>query len=135
MDQDSCSNEESAEQIVRFFRQHREDWRRFVSDFLPISPTPPLQALAKFFVIRSNQPFDMQAYMRAQADFIRKSLDSEMGALTPMERQKLVAEWLRNNAQSHRDQIILEQAKTIEHCSTLIEPALAELLDGIMPGR
>jgi hypothetical protein len=135
MDQDSCSNEESAEQIVRFFRQHREDWRRFVSDFLPISPTPPLQALAKFFVIRSNQPFDMQAYMRAQADFIRKSLDSEMGALTPMERQKLVAEWLRNNAQSHRDQIILEQAKTIEHCSTLIEPALAELLDGIIPGR
>ena len=135
MDQDSCSNEESAEQIVRFFRQHREDWRRFVSDFLPISPTPPLQALAKFFVIRSNQPFDMQAYMRAQADFIRKSLDSEMGALTPMERQTLVAVWLRNNAQSHRDQIILEQAKTIEHCSTLIEPALAELLDGIIPGR
>jgi hypothetical protein len=135
MDQDSCSNEESAEQIVRFFRQHREEWRRFVSDFLPISPTPPLQALAKFFVIRSNQPFDMQAYMRAQADFIRKSLDSEMGALSAMERQKLVAEWLRNNAQSHRDQIILEQAKTIELCSILIEPALAELLDGIIPGR
>ncbi|HXP90370.1 MAG TPA: hypothetical protein VN931_05510 [Fibrobacteria bacterium] len=135
MDQDSCNNEESAEQIVRFFRQHREEWRRFVSDFLPISPTPPLQALAKFFVIRSNQPFDMQAYMRAQADFIRKSLDSEMGALSPMERQKLVAEWLRNNAQSHRDQIILEQAKTIEQCSALIEPALADLLDGIIPGR
>jgi len=135
MDQDSCSNEESAEQIVRFFRQHREEWRRFVSDFLPISPTPPLQALAKFFVIRSNQPFDMQAYMRAQADFIRKSLDSEMGALTAIERQKLVAEWLRNNAQSHRDQIILEQAKTIEQCSSLIEPALADLLDGIIPGR
>jgi hypothetical protein len=135
MDQDSCSNEESAEQIVRFFRQHREEWRRFVSDFLPISPIPPLQALAKFFVIRSNQPFDMQAYMRAQADFIRKSLDNEMEALSPMERQKLVAEWLRNNAQSHRDQIILEQAKTIEQCSTLIEPSLADLLDGIIPGR
>jgi hypothetical protein len=135
MDQDSCSNEESAEQIVRFFRQHREEWRRVVSDFLPISPIPPLQALAKFFVIRSNQPFDMQAYMRAQADFIRKSLDNEMEALSPMERQKLVAEWLRNNAQSHRDQIILEQAKTIEHCSTLIEPSLADLLDGIIPGR
>jgi hypothetical protein len=52
-----------------------------------------------------------------------------------MERQKLVAEWLRNHAQSHRDQIILEQAKTIEQCSILIEPALAELLDGIIPGR
>ena len=135
MDQASCSNEESAEQIVRFFRQHREEWRRFVSDFIPITPTPPLQALAKFFVIRSNQPFDMQAYMRAQAEFIRKSLESEAQTLSPADRQKLVAEWLRTHAQSHRDQIILEQAKTIELCVTLIEPALSELLDGLLPGR
>jgi hypothetical protein len=132
MDQPGCNKEEQSEQIVKFFRQHREEWRRFVSDFLPVSSSLPLQALAKFFVIRSNQPFDMQAYMRAQADFIRRSLEGEMATLPPPERQKLVAQWLREHAQNHRDQIILEQARTIEQCSDLIEPALYDLLDGIL---
>ena len=133
MDQPGCNKDEQSEQIVKFFRQHREEWRRFVADFLPVSSSLPLQALAKFFVIRSNQPFDMPAYMRAQADFIRHSLEGEMATLPPAERQKLVAQWLRDNAQNHRDQIILEQARTIEQCSHLIEPALHELLEGILP--
>jgi len=135
MDQASCSNEECADQIVRFFQQHREDWRRFVADFAPIRPFPPVQALAKYFVIRSNQPFDMQAYMKAQADYIKRSLDANLPGLSAEERQKQVAGWLRDHAQSHRDQIILDQAKTIEQCASLVEPALAELLDGILPGR
>ncbi len=126
------TREETSEQILRFFRQHREDWRKFVSDFLPVTPHPPLQALAKFFVIRSNQPFDMQAYMKAQAEFIRTSLDGSLDSSTPMERQKLVAEWLRHNAQSHRDQIILDQARRIEHCGELVEAGLKELLDGVV---
>lgn len=129
-----CTKEDTAEQIVRFFRQHREEWRAFVADFLPITPRPPLQALAKFFVIRSNQPFDMQAYMKAQAEFIRQSLEGNLERLPPLERQKLVAEWLRKNAQSHRDQIILEQARTIEQCSELVESALGELLEGLVSG-
>ena len=95
------SKEETSEQILRFFRQHKEEWRSFVSDFLPVTPHPPLQALAKFFVIRSNQPFDMQAYMKAQAEFIKNSLDGSLDSSTPLERQKLVAEWLRHNAQVH----------------------------------
>ena len=135
MEAAASSREESADLIVRFFRQHREDWRRFVKDFAPIHPVPPVQALAKFFVIRSNQPFDMQAYMKAQAEFIQKSLDKDLEGLGPEERQKLVAAWLRDHAQSHRDQIILEQARTIEQCGPLVEPALAEMLDGILPGR
>lgn len=129
MDQAGCSREVLGEQIVRFFRQHREEWRRFVSDFLPVTHRPPLQVLAKFFVIRSNQPFDMQAYMRAQAEYIRESMNGDLEALSAVERQKMVAEWLRHHAQSHRDQIILEQARCIEQCADLIEPVLAELLE------
>jgi len=127
-----ATREETSEQILRFFRQHREEWRSFVSDFLPVTPHPPLQALAKFFVIRSNQPFDMQAYMKAQAEFIKSSLDGSLGSSTPLERQKLVAEWLRHNAQSHRDQIILDQARRIEQCGELVEAGLKELLEGVV---
>ena len=123
---------ETSEQILRFFRQHREEWRSFVSDFLPVTPHPPLQALAKFFVIRSNQPFDMPAYMKAQAEFIKNSLDGSLDSSTPLERQKLVAEWLRHNAQSHRDQIILDQARRIEQCGELVEQGLRELLEGLV---
>lgn len=126
------SKEETSEQILRFFRQHKEEWRSFVSDFLPVTPHPPLQALAKFFVIRSNQPFDMQAYMKAQAEFIKNSLDGSLDSSTPLERQKLVAEWLRHNAQSHRDQIILDQARRIEYCGELVERGLKELLEGVV---
>ena len=133
MDLSSETNKlETSEQILRFFRQHREEWRSFVSDFLPVTPHPPLQALAKFFVIRSNQPFDMQAYMKAQAEFIRSSLDGSLDSSTPLERQKLVAEWLRHNAQSHRDQIILDQARRIELCGELVEKGLKELLEGVV---
>ena len=123
---------ETSEQILRFFRQHREEWRSFVADFLPVTPHPPLQALAKFFVIRSNQPFDMPAYMKAQAEFIKSSLDGSLDSSTPLERQKLVAEWLRHNAQSHRDQIILDQARRIEQCGELVEQGLRELLEGLV---
>jgi len=126
------SKEETSEQILRFFRQHKEEWRSFVSDFLPVTPHPPLQALAKFFVIRSNQPFDMQAYMKAQAEFIKNSLDGSLDSSTPLERQKLVAEWLRHNAQSHRDQIILDQARRIEICGELVERGLKDLLEGVV---
>jgi hypothetical protein len=126
------SKEETSEQILRFFRQHKDEWRSFVSDFLPVTPHPPLQALAKFFVIRSNQPFDMHAYMKAQAEFIKTSLDGSLDSSTPLERQKLVAEWLRHNAQSHRDQIILDQARRIEICGELVERGLKELLEGVV---
>jgi hypothetical protein len=135
MEPASSSKEECADLIVRFFRQHREDWRRFVQDFVPMNSPPSVQALAKFFVIRSNQPFDMQAYMKAQAEFIKRSLDKSLPDQSPEERQKMVAAWLRDHAQGHRDQIILEQARTIEQCGSMVEPALAELLDGILPGR
>ncbi len=129
MDQAGCDRDMLGEQIVRFFRQHREEWRKFVSEFVPASNRPPLQVMAKFFVIRSNQPFDMQAYMRAQAEFIRESMNGNLETLSAIERQKMVAEWLRHHAQSHRDQIILEQARCIEQCADLIDPVLSELLE------
>ena len=44
----------------------------------------------------------------------------------------LVAEWLRHNAQSHRDQIILDQARRIEQCGELVEQGLRELLEGLV---
>jgi len=120
--------DELLRQIDRYFRQHAEAWAAFVSEFLAVSPDLPLLALAKFFVIRSNQPFDMNAYMRAQAEHIRRALEADLEKIPPSERQKLVADWLRSNAQSHRDQIILDQARHIDDCADEIEPILREIL-------
>jgi len=120
--------DELPHQIERYFRSHAEAWRSFVLEFLGLSPELPLLALAKFFVIRLNQPFDMPSYMRAQADHIRQALESDLEHIPTPERQKLVAEWLRNNAQSHRDQIILDQARHLDEYALEIEPVLRELL-------
>lgn len=120
-------------QIERYFRQHAEAWRAFVSEFRSVSPDLPLLALAKFFVIRANQPFDMNAYMRAQAEHIRRALEADLEKIPPSERQKLVADWLRCNAQSHRDQIILDQARHVDDCADEIEPILRDILDAPPP--
>lgn len=116
-------------QIEKYFRTHAESWRVFVAEFLGITPELPLLALAKFFVIRLNQPFDMSSYMQSQAEHIRKALEADLEKLPAGDRQKLVAEWLRRNAQSHRDAIILDQARHIDDCAAEIEPVLKELLE------
>jgi len=128
------TEEEQAQEILRFFTKHKEEWRSFVSGLLPVSPQPPLLALAKFFVIRSNQPFDMRAYMKAQVEFIQAWLEGNFGTCTLEERQKLVSDWLRRNAQTHRDQIVLEQARRIELCWDRVEGGLKELLEGVVAG-
>jgi DNA-binding transcriptional regulator YbjK len=120
-------------QIEKYFQAHAEAWRAFVSEFLGVTPDLPLVALAKFFVIRLNQPFDMPSYMKAQAEHIRRALDAELEQLPANDRQKLVAEWLRQNAQSHRDQIILDQARHIDDCADTVEPFLRGLLTDLLP--
>lgn len=120
-------------QIEKYFQAHTEAWRAFVAEFLGVTPDLPLVALAKFFVIRLNQPFDMPSYMKAQAEHIRRALDAELEKLPASDRQKLVAEWLRQNAQSHRDQIILDQARHIDDCAHAVEPFLRRLLADLLP--
>lgn len=118
-------------QIERYFRVNREAWRAFVSEFVGVSLDLPLVALAKFFVIRMNQPFDMPTYMKTQADHIRQALESDLALVPAADRQRLVAEWLRTHAQSHRDQIILDQARHIDELAPALEPLLRDLLEGI----
>lgn len=118
-------------QIERYFRSNAETWRAFVSEFVGVSLDLPLVALAKFFVIRMNQPFDMATYMRTQADHIRQALETDLAQVPASDRQRLVAEWLRTHAQSHRDQIILDQARHIDELAPALEPVLRELLGGI----
>lgn len=129
----ASDKEELHRQIERYFRSHAEAWRAFVAEFLGVSPDLPLLALAKFFVIRLNQPFDMPTYMRTQADHIRQALEADLAKVPPSERQRLVAEWLRSHAQNHRDQIILDQARLIDECAPRVEPLLRELLAGLTP--
>lgn len=121
--------EELQRQIERFFRANAATWREFVREFQSVSVDVPLLALAKFFVIRANQPFDMSTYMKAQAEHIRNALEADLEKTPATERQKLVAEWLRRNAQTHRDQIILEQARRLDDCCENLEPFLRELLE------
>lgn len=125
----ASDKEELQRQIERYFRMNAAAWREFVTEFQAVSVDVPVLALAKFFVIRSNQPFDMSAYMKAQAEHIRAALEADLEKMPPGERQKLVADWLRRNAQIHRDQIILEQAKHIDDCWAAVEPFLRALLD------
>jgi len=120
-------------QIEKYFQAHAEAWRAFVAEFLGVTPDLPLVALAKFFVIRLNQPFDMPSYMKAQAEHIRRALETELELLPAADRQKLVGEWLRQNAQSHRDQIILDQARHIDDCAGEVEPFLRNLLADLLP--
>lgn len=125
----ASDKEELKRQIERYFLQNAAGWREFVAEFRSVSAEVPVLALAKFFVIRSNQPFDMSAYMKAQAEHIKAAFDADLDNIPPGERQKLVADWLRRNAQSHRDQIILDQARHIDDCYEEIEPFLRGLLE------
>lgn len=125
----ASDKEELKRQIERYFLQNAAKWREFVAEFRSVSTDVPVLALAKFFVIRSNQPFDMSAYMKAQADHIKAAFEADLDSIPPSERQRLVADWLRRNAQSHRDQIILEQARHIDDCYAEIEPYLRGLLE------
>lgn len=125
----ASDKEELPSQIERYFRHNAVAWREFVAEFRSASADLPIMALAKFFVIRSNQPFDMSAYMKAQAEHIKAAFDADIDKYPTSERQKLVADWLRRNAQSHRDQIILEQARHIDDCYAAIEPFLRDLLE------
>lgn len=124
----TSGNEVLREQVERYFRANAKAWKSFATEFLAVTPDVPLLVLAKFFVIRSNQPFDMSTYMKTQAEHIKLALEDDLEKIPPAERQKLVADWLRHNAQSHRDQIILDQARLLDDCCAALEPFLRELI-------
>jgi len=123
---------EARTKALAFFRSRREEWRSFVRDAMSLDATVPLMALAKFFMLKSNMPFDMNSYMRAQADRIRESLGDLQGC-DPVRRQLMVADWLRRNAQAHRDQIILEQTRTLEEMGDELLNELADMASDIVP--
>lgn len=123
---------ELKDKAIAFFRSRREDWRGFVREGLGLGRVVPVLALAKYFMLKSNMPFDMSSYMRAQADRIRESL-GDLEGCDPVRRQLMVADWLRRNAQSHRDQIILDQARTLERLGDVVAPELAEMVSDILP--
>lgn len=117
-----------AQEIQRFFTRNQEDWRSFVQGSAELDPPLPLQALAKFFVIRTNLPFDMHAYMKAQAESIRAWL-AVNGSVSCFEhRQVCVSGRLRGHGQRYRDEIILEQVRRIGVCWERIEAGLQALL-------
>jgi hypothetical protein len=115
------------EKALAFFRTHRAEWRSFARESREVDPSVPLIALAKFFMLKSNMPFDMSSYMQAQADRIRRSL-GDLDGCDPVRRQLMVADWLRRNAQSHRDQIILNQARALEQLGSELSPELEQLI-------
>lgn len=123
---------EARAKALAFFRSRREEWRSFVREALSLDATVPLMALAKFFMLKSNMPFDMNSYMRAQADRIRESLGDLQGC-DPVRRQLMVADWLRRNAQAHRDQIILEQTRTLEEMGDELLTELKDMASDIVP--
>jgi hypothetical protein len=128
----TAGEQELREKALAFFRSRREEWRDFVREGLDVGRTVPVLALAKYFMLKSNMPFDMSSYMRAQADRIRESL-GDLEACDPVRRQLMVADWLRRNAQSHRDQIILDQARTLERLGDDVAPELAAMVSDILP--
>jgi len=133
-DQNSTHGNDSElrEKALAFFRSRREEWRLFVKEGLDVGRVVPVLALAKYFMLKSNMPFDMSSYMRAQADRIRESL-GDLEGCDPVRRQLMVADWLRRNAQSHRDQIILDQARTLERLGDDVAPELAGMVSDILP--
>jgi len=125
-------DEVQRDKALTFFQTRREEWRAFVRESQGIGASVPVLALAKFFMLKSNMPFDMSSYMRAQADRIRESL-GELEGCDPMRKQLMVADWLKRNAQAHRDSIILDQARTLEQLGDALAPELAAMVCDILP--
>ncbi len=120
------------EKALAFFRARRDEWRAFVSEGVALDASVSIVALAKFFMLKLNMPFDMGSYMRAQAARIRESLGG-LEDCDPVRRQLQVADWLQRNAQQHRDQIIMEQARDLEAMGDDFFAELRAMVSDLIP--
>ena len=111
-----------------FFVSHWPELREFICRFLPMLGEDQLDLIIKLFILHNNMPFDMGLYMKSQRDYIEKTLVPEALGSTPEARRDAVANWIRENAQKHRQETILKQVLCFDKIKPFILPSIKKAL-------
>ena len=111
--------------LLPFIRSHKEKLKAFISDFQKVEGPCPLDLLIKVFILRMNMPFDMKVYMNRQTHVIQAEIEKCEGD----ERQRVVSEWIRKKAESHRSKSMFQQVYCFEKLKYELLPQIKEELE------
>jgi len=111
--------------ILPFIRNNREKLLRFIQEFQRVEGPRPLDMLIKIFIIQHNMPFDMAQYMAKQSDAIKRDID---GCDDLSDRQRQVAEWIKQKAQDHRSTSMFQQVFCFDKLKDKLMPLIEEEL-------
>jgi hypothetical protein len=112
--------------ILPFIRNNREKLLCFIQEFQRIEGPRPLDMLIKIFIIQHNMPFDMAQYMARQSDAIKRDID---GCDDLSQRQRQVAEWIRQKAEAHRSTSMFQQVFCFDKLKDQLMPLIEEELN------
>ena len=139
MSQDPYIPDENELQLLKdealpFFHEHLEEFRNYVVLKLEDDAKASLWKITIDFVSHLNLPFNMQRYMSVQTQKIRKCLiENEVQnkldyQSVKVEKQKIVADWIRREAQSHREDQIKAQKCCLNQFKKQFQKALCKEL-------
>ena len=112
--------------ILPFIRHNRDKLLCFIQEFQRIEGPRPLDMLIKIFIIQHNMPFDMAQYMARQSDAIKRDID---GCDDLSQKQRQVAEWIRQKAEAHRSTSMFQQVFCFDKLKDELMPLIEEELD------
>jgi len=112
--------------ILPFIRNNRDKLLCFIQEFQRIEGPRPLDMLIKIFIIQHNMPFDMAQYMARQSDAIKREID---GCDDLAQKQRQVAEWIRQKAEAHRSTSMFQQVFCFEKLKDELMPLIEEELN------
>jgi hypothetical protein len=112
-----------------FFESHWEDLVSFMRRFAPMIGEENIDQLIKLFILHYNMPFDMGLYMRAQRQFIEHSIMEDNPHMSPEAKREAVANWIRENAQKHRHEVILKQVLCLDKIKEEVLPIVQAAIE------
>jgi hypothetical protein len=109
--------------ILPFIRSNREKLLQFIQEFQRTEGPRPLDMLIKIFIIQHNMPFNMAQYMAKQSFTIRNEIPApKVDDLS--ERQKCVADWIRQKAEDHRSTSMFQQVFCFDRLKEELMPLI-----------
>lgn len=139
MDKNRCGTLEQEinllkEEALPFFHEHLEEFKTYVLDQLQEDPNTSLWKISVEFISFLNLPFNMKRYMMVQSEKIRaclaqKELAGEVNCESDnMAKQHFVADWIKCEAQQHRQNQIQLQKQCLNQFKNEFEHALMKEL-------
>lgn len=114
--------------IVPFFKDHLEDFRKFVREH--VEKKFSMLEILKQFIRSYRLPFNMQRYMSVQSTFIRQTLQERVP-----NKQEAVSHWIQEHAGRHRDRMIQLQCLYLDRIKDKLIPEIQRLLDEPAPEK